>query len=62
MLRLMVLGFDPLNLAALLVLPVLIFLTEYYLSWGTRKSPQSRESQTQLSIVVKSYLSFRQLL
>lgn len=37
----MVLGFDPLNLAALLVLPVLIFLTEYYLSWGTRKSPQS---------------------
>ena len=46
MLRLMVLGFDPLNLAALLVLPVLIFLTEYYLSWGTKKSPQSRESNT----------------
>ena len=54
MLRLMVLGFDPLNLAALLVLPVLIFLTEYYLSWGTRKSRQSRESQPRLSIVVKS--------
>jgi hypothetical protein len=48
MLRLTVLGLDTLNLAALLVLPLLIFLTEYYLSWGTRKSPQPRESQTWL--------------
>jgi hypothetical protein len=54
MLRLMVLGFDPLNLAALLVLALLIFLTEYNLSWSTKKSPQSRESHTWLYIVVKT--------
>jgi hypothetical protein len=56
MLRLMVLGFDPLNLAALLVLALLIFLTEYNLSWGTKKSPQSRESQACPYIVIKKTL------